>query len=234
MIIKKYFKINSLVKIHYLKISIFLFRLCKPNIINIERIFNFAKKNFNKPIPFWQIKEEIIMLMEILQKQKPKYVLEIGTAGGGSLFMLSQVIEDDSILISIDLPNGQFGGGYPNNRITLYKSFAKTSQKIKLIRKDSHSLESLNSVKKILKENNLDFLFIDGDHSYEGVKKDFELYAPLVKKNGLIAFHDIVQGSPENVGGVPIFWQQLKEKHKHLEIVSDWNQGGYGIGIIYI
>ena len=234
MIIKKYFKINSLVKIYYLKISIFLFRLCKPKIINIERIFNFAKKNFNKPIPFWQKKEEIIMLMEILQKQKPKYVLEIGTAGGGSLFMLSQGIEDDSILISIDLPNGQFGGGYPDNRITLYKSFAKTSQKIKLIRKDSHSLESLKSVKKILKENSLDFIFIDGDHSYDGVKKDYELYAPLVKKNGLIAFHDIVQGSPENVGGVPIFWKQLKEKHKHLEIVSDWNQGGYGIGIIYI
>ncbi len=232
--IKNYLKRNSLVKIYYLKISLFLFRLCKPKIINIERIFDFAKKNFNKPIPFWQIKEEFIVLMEILQKRKPKYVLEIGTAGGGSLFMLSQVIEDDAILISIDLPHGQFGGGYPENRITLYNSFAKTSQKIILIRKDSHSLESLKSVKMILKENNLDFLFIDGDHSYEGVKKDFELYAPLVKKNGLIAFHDIVQGLPENVGGVPIFWKQLKEKHKHIEIVRDWNQGGYGIGIIYI
>lgn len=234
MIIKKYFKINSLVKIYYLKISLFLFRQSKAKVINIERIFDFAKKNFNKPIPFWQIKEEITMLMEILQKQKPKYVLEIGTAGGGSLFMLSQVIENDAILISIDLPNGQFGGGYPENRITLYNSFAKKSQKIKLIRQDSHSLESLKSVKRILKGNSLDFVFIDGDHSYAGVKKDFELYAPLVKKNGLIAFHDIVQGSPENVGGVSIFWKQLKEKHKHIEIVKDWSQGGYGIGVIYI
>jgi predicted O-methyltransferase YrrM len=92
----------------------------------------------------------------------------------------------------------------------------------------------LKSVQKILKENSLDFLFIDGDHSYEGVAKDFELYAPLVKKNGLIAFHDIVHGSPENVGGVPIFWKQLKEKHKYKEIVKDWNQGGYGIGVIYV
>jgi predicted O-methyltransferase YrrM len=234
LIIKNYFKIDSVLKIYYLKISLILFRLRKPKIIDIERIFDFAIKNFNKPIPFWQIREEIIMLMEILQKHKPKYVLEIGTAGGGSLFMLSQVIEDDAVLISIDLPNGQFGGGYPENRITLYNSFAKTSQKIKLIRQDSHSLESLKSIKMVLKENDLDFLFIDGDHSYEGVKKDFELYAPLVKKNGLIALHDIVQGSPENVGGVPIFWKQLKEKHKHVEIVRDWKQGGYGIGVIYI
>jgi predicted O-methyltransferase YrrM len=225
---------NSLVKIYYLKISLFLFSISKSKVINIESVFDFAKKNFNTPIPFWQIKEEITMLMEILQKQKPKYVLEIGTAGGGSLFMLSQVIANDAILISIDLPNGQFGGGYPENRITLYNSFAKTSQKIRLIRQDSHSLESLKSVKGILKENNLDFLFIDGDHSYEGVKKDFELYGPLVKKNGIIAFHDIVQGLPENVGGVPIFWSQLKEKHKHVEFVKNWEQGGYGIGVIYI
>lgn len=234
MIKKKYFKIKSLVKIHYLKISLFLFRLTKRKNIDIESVFDFAKKNFNNPIPFWQIKEEIIKLMGILQKQKPKYVLEIGTAGGGSLFMLSQVIEDDAVLISVDLPNGQFGGGYPENRISLYNSFAKASQKIELIRKDSHSLESLKSVKMILKNKNLDFLFIDGDHSYEGVKKDFELYAPLVKKNGLIAFHDIVPGSIENVGGVPIFWKELKERYKHEEIVSDWNQGGYGIGVIYI
>lgn len=234
MFVNFLFKINSLAKIYYLMINLFLFRLREPKIINIERIFDFAKKNFNKPIPFWQIKEEFIILMEILQKRKPKYILEIGTAGGGSLFMLSQVIENDGTLISIDLPNGQFGGGYPKSRITLYNSFAKTGQKIELIRQDSHSLESLKRVKMTLKDNELDFLFIDGDHSYEGVKKDYELYAPLVKKSGLIAFHDIVKGSPKNVGGVPVFWKELKERHKFDEIVSDWNQGGYGIGVIYI
>lgn len=211
-----------------------LFRLKKSKIKDFERIYDFAKKNFNKPIPFWQIKEEIIVLMEILKEQKPKYVLEIGTAGGGSLFMLSQVIEDDAVLISIDLPNGKFGGGYPKNRITLYNSFARKGQKLELIREDSQSLESFNKIKMILKDNYLDFLFIDGDHSYEGVKKDFELYVPLVKKNGIIALHDIVQGLPENVGGVPKFWNQLKAKYKHAEIVKDWKQGGYGIGVVYI
>jgi predicted O-methyltransferase YrrM len=38
----------------------------------------------------------------------------------------------------------------------------------------------------------LDFLFIDGDHTYEGVKQDFEMYTPLVRKGGLVAMHDIV------------------------------------------
>jgi MMP 1-O-methyltransferase len=37
----------------------------------------------------------------------------------------------------------------------------------------------------------IDLLFIDGDHSYEGVVKDYLDWAPLVKKGGIIAFHDV-------------------------------------------
>lgn len=36
----------------------------------------------------------------------------------------------------------------------------------------------------------IDFLHIDADHSYEGVKKDFELYSKIVKKEGIISIHD--------------------------------------------
>lgn len=45
----------------------------------------------------------------------------------------------------------------------------------------------------------LDFLFIDGNHSYESVLCDFLLYYPLVKKKGIIAFHDTAM-SEDNVG----------------------------------
>lgn len=36
----------------------------------------------------------------------------------------------------------------------------------------------------------IDFLFIDGDHSYDGVKKDFELYTSILTKNGVVVIHD--------------------------------------------
>jgi predicted O-methyltransferase YrrM len=80
----------------------------------------------------------------------------------------------------------------------------------------------------------VDFLFIDGDHTYEGVRRDFEMYSPLVREGGIIAFHDIVPGPPENVGGVPEFWNKIKTRYRHLEIVRDWGQGGFGIGVIYM
>lgn len=78
----------------------------------------------------------------------------------------------------------------------------------------------------------LDFLFIDGDHTYEGVKTDFEMYHKLVSKNGIIAFHDIVSGPQENVGGVSKFWNEIKNNFKHIELVKNWKQGGYGIGVL--
>ena len=49
----------------------------------------------------------------------------------------------------------------------------------------------------------LDFLFIDGDHSYAGVKQDFEKYSGYVKRGGLIAFHDIRPQAPVHLLVVP-------------------------------
>ena len=80
----------------------------------------------------------------------------------------------------------------------------------------------------------IDFLFIDGDHSYEGVKKDFEMYSPLVGSGGIIALHDIVPGPPEYVGGVSKFWKEVKRKFNHMEFVRNKKQQRFGIGILYV
>jgi cephalosporin hydroxylase len=124
--------------------------------------------------PF-QIKEEILKLLELLKDMEPNVVLEIGTAEGGTLLLFTRVASSDATIISIDLP-----GGYPAWKIPIYKSFAREKQKIYLIRADSHSYKTLDKVKEILNGRSVDFLFIDGDHTYGGVKKDFEMYSPLV------------------------------------------------------
>lgn len=80
----------------------------------------------------------------------------------------------------------------------------------------------------------MDFLFIDGDHTYEGVKKDFEMYSSLVRRGGLIAFHDIVPHPLETGCEVNKFWNEIKYFYKYIEIVRDWNQGWAGIGVLYV
>ena len=43
------------------------------------------------------------------------------------------------------------------------------------------------------KDNSIDFVYIDGNHSYEDTKKDIELYLPKIKPNGYIAGHDYME-----------------------------------------
>ena len=58
-----------------------------------------------------QVKEEIMELLKILVKHRPKFMLEIGTAGGGTLFLFTRIATSDATLLSVDLPGGPFGGG---------------------------------------------------------------------------------------------------------------------------
>jgi predicted O-methyltransferase YrrM len=210
-----------------------------PLIIRIERIglncspdelvdFVFSESNTGKRLlKIGQSRSEILNLLQILEKPKPRRILEIGSAYGGTLFLFSRIASEGASIISIDK-------GISAWRIPLFKSFATANQEIHLLRRDSHNQMTLAKVKAILNDAKLDFLFIDGDHSYEGVKKDFEMYSPLLKKNGMVAFHDIVP-HPLNSGcEVSEFWNEIKQEFENIEIVRDWNQGAHGIGAIII
>ena len=86
-------------------------------------------------------------------------------------------------------------------------------------------------VREPLAGRQADLLFVDGDHSSEGVYRDDELYRGLVRPGGVIAFHDIVTGTPEFVGGVPEFWESFKTADAR-ELVENRGQGGFGIGVL--
>jgi len=214
------------------------YALLKIKLLNrnctLNELVDFAFNDLARVIKPFQVPSEISELLKIVDETKPKVILEIGTANGGTLFLFSRVASKDATIISIDLPGGKFGGGYPKWREFLYKSFALPGQKMHLLRADSHKKETLEQVKAILNCGEVDFLFIDGDHTYEGVKRDFEMYSPLVKQGGIIAFHDIVPGPNEAVGGVPQFWEEIRDRDRYngKEIVEDWDQGGYGIGLL--
>jgi predicted O-methyltransferase YrrM len=113
-----------------------------------------------------------------------------------------------------------------------YHSFASKKQKILLWRCDSHHLDTLQKLKQTLNDNKIDFLFLDGDHSYEGIKQDFEWYAPLVRSGGMIAFHDIKPSLPDNWIQVGRFWESIKNNYQYKEILCKEASWG-GIGILY-
>lgn len=73
-------------------------------------------------------------------------------------------------------------------------TYSSGSQKIIWIEKKSNELSYFDIAYFKMVEP-IDFLFLDGDHTEEGVFKDWEIYSPLVKKGGLIALHDSIDFS---------------------------------------
>ncbi len=198
----------------------------------VDFAYGFHLHDFDVRIQPSQIPSEIEGFLNRLRTAPPETIIEVGTATGGTLFLLASVAADDALLVSVDLPEGAFGGGYPRRRGKLYRAFGRDGQRIELLRRDSHEPKTVQHVQRLLRGRQVDLLFIDGDHTYDGVRQDYVSYSPLVRPGGLIAFHDIVPGVTEDVGGVPRFWQELKETELHEEIVESWDQGGFGIGIV--
>jgi predicted O-methyltransferase YrrM len=213
-----------------------IFQIRKLNHINSFNLKNLIEltltiwDGFIKP---YQKKKEILEVLKSLKQINPKNILEIGTFNGGTLFLFACIASENAIIMSLDLPTLIFDQGFHIWKIPLYESFARKDQKIYLLRADSHKIETFLKVKKRIKKKKLDLLFIDGDHSYEGVKQDFQMYSPLVKKGGLIVFHDIVKHPKELNCYVHRFWNEIKQKYKYREIIESDDQEWAGIGVLY-
>ncbi len=180
-----------------------------------------------------QIKEEIDRLLLALKDLRPKNILEIGTSRGRLLFRFAELATPGATMVGIDIK-------FPDGKDTIY-AHIPAGHNVILLEADSHASSTVKQVENFF-PSSIDFLFIDGDHSYEGVKLDFLCYFRLVRPGGMIVFHDIVNdfrtrygvATYSNVGGVPKFWQEIKKDYEYTELINNSQQDGFGMGIIYI
>lgn len=165
-----------------------------------------------------QIPWEIRSLARLLSLRPPERMLEIGNGTGETLSFLAKVCAPEATILGMDIARPQ--------NVTV-----GPAQRLHLLQADSHAKAAVESVRDLLQGRQLDFLFIDGDHS--GVEADFDAFRGLVRPDGIIALHDIVPGMRADVGVVPEFWQKIRQEFSGLEMVANWKQGGYGIGVIF-
>jgi predicted O-methyltransferase YrrM len=175
---------------------------------------------------------ETTALASKVQQLAPKVIVEIGTCWGGTLFVWARSNPQAELIVSMDLPGGLYGGGYHANRIKMYEYFVhdRPQTRLELLRCDTHQPESRRQLSETLQGRPIDFLFIDGDHTFDGVAQDFEMYSGFVRPNGLVAFHDI--NTLQSDHHVHRFWNDLKRNFAHEEIIADPGQGKYGIGVL--
>lgn len=181
--------------------------------------------------PAMQNPHELRRFLKIVLGRQPRAVLEIGTARGGMLYALAQVSHPEATLIGVDLPGGPGGGGQTDGERRFYSGFGYPGQSIRVLPGDSRGVSTQKAVTKALKGRKLDLLFIDGDHSFEAVKSDFDIYRQYVSANGLIAFHDI------RYDDVRRFWKSLVTDYPRNRTVTivdrKRSKSAWGIGLLY-
>lgn len=195
---------------------------------NKDHLFDFASNFYYGVIKPGQEREELLPLLDLLEAERAKVVLEIGSENGGNLFHFLKTLPDDATVVSVDLPVSDGGYGYSAMQSRLLYSFARKSQTLHLIKANSGEESTVELVKGVLNGGQLDFLLIDGDHAYDSVKKDFNLYSGLVKEGGVIAFHDI-SPSPDKGIQVDRFWREIKNNHSSREIIAKNSIMGIGV-----
>jgi predicted O-methyltransferase YrrM len=98
---------------------------------------------------------------------------------------------------------------------------------------NSHDADTLARLRVALGARPVDLLFIDGDHTLDGVRHDYEWYAPLVAPGGHVAFHDIYGHFMFPTMRVDALWWEIRRDHPDntWEIVNRRRPWGHGMGI---
>ncbi len=164
---------------------------------------------------------------DLISQYKPEKVVELGTHWGVSFFAFCQAAKDHSPttkLYAVDTWQGEeHAGRYDEKVITLVKKIKATfypDLAVHLLRK------TFDEAVTDFADQSIDILHIDGLHTYEAVKHDFETWLPKVKSDGLILFHDTTEKG--HGFGVYKLWAELTKKYPmHFEFPHS-----HGLGVI--
>lgn len=172
----------------------------------------------------------VYILYSLVRALEPEAIVEIGSARGkstcamalacsengkGKVFAIDPHMENSWTDAGNELDSGRFLEG----RLSEY-GLTPWCQMIR-----SRSVDAAGGWSR-----KIDLLFIDGDHTYEGVRRDFELFAPFLTDRSIVCFHDTLwEHERERVGyrsdmGVPAYMSDLQDRH--YKIVNVPSQHG--------
>jgi predicted O-methyltransferase YrrM len=178
-----------------------------------------------------QIPEEYSKFLSYIKHRNIKTYLELGVGNGGSFFVNSLFLQSTAkILHCVD------NIAYRDTHVQ--QTPEKIQAKVDILKKMFPSKEVCffnSSTDNFFANNtkNYDCIFIDADHTYEGVKADYENALKCVNKNGFLIFHDI-----GNMGdGIGKFWEEIKHNYNYIEFKHKADHVNFyncGIGILEI
>jgi hypothetical protein len=165
--------------------------------------------------------------MWFISKLKPKIFVELGTHNGYSYFAFAQSASINNInvkMYAIDTWQGDEHAGFYGDEVF------RSVDEINKTRYSSFSYLLRNTFDEGLahfQDQSIDVLHIDGLHTYEAVKHDFETWLPKMSEQGIVLFHDI--SVRERGFGVFQLWEELSSRYPSFEFIH-----GNGLGILKV
>jgi predicted O-methyltransferase YrrM len=166
----------------------------------------------------WLTYGEAIGLYELAQGLPSEHpvIVELGSWLGKSSVILAKAIEGkrDPVIYCIDPFDATDDGVQHDNYVERKKRMARPLVEIFIENMKKNGVYGVSRVlhgmsyefSKDFSEK-IDLLFIDANHEYEAVRRDYEEWAPHLKPGGLLAFHDVVEK-----GSCPGPWRVVKEQ----------------------
>lgn len=149
----------------------------------------------------------------LVNELKPDVVVELGTHTGNSYFTFCQSIKENRLnskCYAVDTWQGDEHAGEYSNEVFEYVN--------------KHNLEhyaafstlmrtTFDDAKNYFSDKSIQLLHIDGLHTYEAVKHDFETWLPKLKDDAIVLFHDTMVR--ERDFGVWKLWEEIVASHSH-------------------
>ncbi len=166
---------------------------------------------------------------DLVRFLEPARVVELGTHIGGSFFSFCQAVKDAGLqteLWAVDTWQGDEHAGFYGEDV--YGSVVKivterfSGQSIRLQRM------LFDEAASKAEDNSIDLIHIDGLHTYEATRHDFETWVPKLRDQGIILFHDVGGQAREAGYGSTRAWEELKAQYPALTFEHSW-----GLGVLF-
>lgn len=165
---------------------------------------------------------------DLVRNLKPQIIVELGSHYGHSFFSMAEAVFDEKYaakLYPVDTWKGDKHAGFYDNDV--YVRFNLIVDKYFDQLQINPLRMTFNKALDKFADQSIDLLHIDGLHTYEDVKEDFDNWLPKLKKEGIILMHDIVEMKDDF--GVYKLWEEIKQKYHTIDFVHS-----HGLGVVIL